>query len=138
MENVAALESGSCGDRILTGYLVSATACLTQMVPKLSDHQSKEGFACSLDVYLSETAPTQAVPEACAGQPVTSQCFLEEAGYLESMSVGIVGFPHVSMLGAMRMENVCTLRADCTSKAASCTECQQQAVFAPCTVSSGN
>ncbi len=138
METQVGLESGACGDRTLAGYWVPASACLAQTLPKLPDHQSREGFVCSLDLYLSEAAPTGAVPQACAGQPVTSQCFLEEIGYLESVSSGIVGFPHVSMLGTMRTENVCTLRADCTSKAASCSDCQPQAVFVPCVVSSAN
>jgi hypothetical protein len=123
-------ESTACGDKVLDGYLVEGYLCANQANPRLPAYQSKQGLACFLDVYLSKQVPVSFPPEACSGEPVTSGCFLEATGFIESVSSDIAGYPRVSLVGSMKTVEVCTL---CTAKDA-CTECRQQAVFVPCQV----
>ena len=129
----AALESNACGAKVLDGYLVDGALCMNQGMIGLPGYQSKEGLRCFLDVYLSEQVPgDHARPEACSGDPVTSKCFLEATGFMESANQDIAGYPRVSLVGSMQTVEVCKQKELCTSKDAACTECQQQAIFVPC------
>jgi hypothetical protein len=127
--------SGACGDEVLDGYLVDGWECAIQGFASLPAYQSKEGFGCNLDVYLSEQIPAGAIPAACSGEPFTSKCFLEATGFMKSASDGIAGYPRVSLVGSMQTANVCTPITKCAPVTPTCEECQQRAIFVPCQVS---
>ena len=130
----------ACGDKAMEGYLVDAWACQNPRnsqgpsSTRLPAYQSQDGLGCSLDIYLSEQLPTNAIPEACAGEPFTSKCFLEAIGLIEIGTRLIVGFPRVSLVGSVQTADVCTPNAKCAPMGPECEECKQQAIFVPCQV----
>jgi hypothetical protein len=133
----AATGSNACGDKALDGYLVDRWTCLSPAsqgvaLSRLPAYQSKSGLGCSLDIYLSEQPPANAIPEVCGGEPFTSKCFLEAIGLIEIGTRSIVGYPRVSLVGSMQTADVCTPIAKCAPMMPECEECRQQAIFVPC------
>ena len=128
----AATNSNACGDTVLEGYLVEGHSCPSQAFSNLPAYRSKDGLSCHVDAYLSEQVPANLAAEGCSGEPFTSQCFLETAGFTENPSDSPIRYTRVSLVGSMQTVQVCKLVRMCT--APECTECQQQAVFVPCQV----
>jgi hypothetical protein len=126
---------GACGNEVLDGYLFDGWECAIQGFASLPAYQSKEGFGCNLDVYLSEQIPASAIPAACSGGPFTSKCFLEATGFMKSARDDIAGYPRVSLMGSMQTVDVCTAIAKCAPMKPACEECQKRAIFVPCQVS---
>jgi hypothetical protein len=127
--------SSPCGDKVLDGYLVDGWACPHQLFSVLPAFRSKEGLSCSLDVYLSEQVPANAIPAFCSEEPFTSKCFLEATGFIGSVGSDIAGYPRVSLVGSMQTADVCAPIAKCAPMTPECLECQQQEIFVPCQVS---
>jgi hypothetical protein len=134
----AATGASACGDKVLDGYLVDAWACQNPgnsqgpSSTRLPAYQSQDGLGCSLDIYLSEPLPANAIPEVCGGEPFTSRCFLEAIGLIEIGTRLIVGYPRVSLVGSMQTADVCSPIAKCAPMRPECEECKQQAIFVPC------
>jgi hypothetical protein len=133
--DTVATGSNACGDKVLDGYLVDAWTCPNSFSASLPDFASKDGRGCLLDVYLSQQVPAAAaVPEACNGEPFTSKCLLETAGFtgFGVDFTGVAVYPRASLVGSMQTTSVCTLIAKCAPMRPECEECKQQTIFVPC------
>ena len=124
------LQTKQCGNVILEGYLLS---CPWQAVPSLPDHN------CYLDVWFSESTPTEASSEACGKPPITSACFIVGAWWASNPIDEIEDWPlmppeypanKIKLVGNYEKMNVCTLSAKCLEP--ECRDCAETDVFVPC------
>ncbi len=127
-----AVESPRCGDVVLEGYLVTPYDCMSQWVgPSIPEYETEEGLRCFLNIRLSEAAVDPLDSDICSTEPVTSECFLREIGYIEQPGDAVPD-ARVTMQGYHETVTLCAPEGN--SKSDMAERCDSGEIFIPCRV----
>ncbi len=129
-------KSPQCGDVVLEGYLVTPWTCpqmSQQGEPSITEYETEDGFNCRLDVRFSEVAIDTSDLSICSTEPVTSECFLSEIGYIESPGESVPD-SRVTILGYYETATLCVRVPEGDSKTNATEVCNSEEIFIPCRV----